>query len=579
MAMKNDWKRLVVSAAALAVLWARFGQVACAADAELILHGGKIVTVDADFSIAEAVAVAEGRIVQAGPSAEVLKLRTPQTEVVDLAGKMVLPGLIDSHVHPTDAAVIEFDHEIPDLATVGDVLEHIRGRAKVVPPGKWIEVHQVFITRLREQRYPSRAELDEAAPEHPVAFMTGPDASLNSLALARCGIDKNFQVSGSGEVERDPATGEPTGVMHGCNRYIKTESSERQPSESERVERLKALFRDYNSVGITTIGDKAASRGAVDRYRQLDATGQLTVRIAVSRLIDTEGKLEAVQDAIREVGSDPLVKGRPRLWIVGIKTFLDGGMLTGSALMRDPWGVSQIYSIRDPQYRGVRFIPQDRLVALVETAVEANLQYTAHAVGDGAVHALLDAYEDVNRRHPVRDTRPSITHSNFMSREAIEQAARLGVVVDIQPAWLYLDGKTLLAHFGYDRLRWFQPLASIFAAGGIAGGGSDHMQKIGPRRSINFYDPFLAMQTAVARVPRGLDKPLHPEEALDRKQMIRFYTANNALLLRREKEIGSLEAGKQADLIVVDTDLLDCPVEAIADTKVLATYLGGKRVP
>lgn len=153
------------------------------------------------------------------------------------------------------------------------------------------------------------------------------------------------------------------------------------------------------------------------------------------------------------------------------------------------------------------------------------------------------------------------------------------MVVDIQPAWLYLDGKTLLAHFGYDRLRWFQPLASIFAAGGIAGGGSDHMQKIGPRRSINFYDPFLAMQTAVARVPRGLDKPLHPEEALDRKQMIRFYTANNALLLRREKEIGSLEAGKQADLIVVDTDLLDCPVEAIADTKVLATYLGGKRVP
>ncbi len=197
--------------------------------------------------------------------------------------------------------------------------------------------------------------------------------------------------------------------------------------------------------------------------------------------------------------------------------------------MRDPWGVSQIYSIRDPQYRGVRFIPQDRLVPLVETAVEANLQFTAHAVGDGAVQALLDAYEDVNRRHPVRDTRPSITHSNFMSREAIDQAARLGVVVDIQPAWLYLDGKTLLAHFGYERLRWFQPLRSIFAAGGIAGGGSDHMQKIGPRRSINFYDPFLAMQTTVARIPRGLGEPLHPEEALDRRQMIRFYTANNAL--------------------------------------------------
>jgi hypothetical protein len=165
-----------------------------------------------------------------------------------------------------------------------------------------------------------------------------------------------------------------------------------------------------------------------------------------------------------------------------------------------------------------------------------------------------------------------------MSRESVERAAQLGVVEDIQPAWLYLDGKTLLAHFGYERLRYFQPLKSIFEAGGVAGGGSDHMQKIGPRRSINFYDPFLAMETTVARIPRGLDKPLHPEEALDRKQMIRFYTANNAFLLRREKEIGSLETGKLADFIIVDTNLLDCPVQAISETKVLATYLGGKRI-
>ncbi len=571
---------VLVWAAISAICALSFSAPARADDADLILHHGRIVTVDPEFTIVEAMAVRDGRIARLGTSADVLKLRGPTTEVVDLGGKMVLPGLIDSHVHPTDASVIEFDHEIPDLKTIGDVLHHIRERARVVEPGKWIEVHQVFITRLAEQRYPTRAELDQAAPGHPVAFMTGPDASLNSLALQRNGIDKNFQVVGSGEVERDPVSGEPTGVMHGCNRYIKTESSEKHPGEEQRIELLKKLFQDYNAVGLTTIGDKAASASAVDRYRHLAETEQLTVRVAVSRLIETDGQLDAVQEAIRKVGSDPLVKGDAMLWIVGIKTFLDGGMLTGSALMREPWGVSQIYSIRDPQYRGVRFIPQERLIPIVETTVEAELQFTAHSVGDGAVQALLDAYEDVNRRHPIRDTRPSITHSNFMSREAVEQAARLGVVVDIQPAWLYLDGKTLLAHFGYDRLRYFQPLKSIFTAGGTAGGGSDHMQKIGARRSINFYDPFLAMQTTVARIPRGLDKPLHPEEALDRKQMIRFYTANNAFLLRREKEIGSLETGKLADFILVDTDLLQCPVEAISETKVLATYwLGGKKLP
>ncbi len=318
-------------AAVIVFCLAGLPEAAQAGDPDLILHNGQIVTVDPDFTIVEALAASEGRIARLGTSADVLKLRGPRTEVIDLAGKMVLPGLIDSHVHPTDASVTEFDHEIPDLKTIADVLAYIRGRAKVVEPGKWIEVHQVFITRLAEQRYPTRAELDQAAPQHPVAFMTGPDASLNSLALERNGIDKNFQVVGTGEVERDPASGEPTGVLHGCNRYIKTESSEKQPGEEQRLERLKQLFKDYNAVGITTIGDKAASASAVDRYRHLAATGQLTVRIAVSRLIETDGRLEAVQDAIRQVGGDPLVKGDSMLWIVGIKTFLDGGMLTGSA--------------------------------------------------------------------------------------------------------------------------------------------------------------------------------------------------------------------------------------------------------
>jgi predicted amidohydrolase YtcJ len=548
------------------------------ATADLILHDGQSVTVDPGFTIVQALAVRGQRVVKVGGNDDVLKLRGPMTTVIDLQGKMVLPGLIDSHAHPADASLTEFDHPIPDMRSIGEVLQHVRERAKVVPAGKWIEIHQVFITRLAEQRYPTRAELDAAAPNNPVAFVTGPDAALNSAALARCGIDKNFEMTGSGEIVRDPASGEPTGVMHGCNRYLKIESFTRQPTEEQRLQRLCELFQDYNSVGLTTVCDRATSPASEGRYRALAASGRLSVRMAMSRLIETDGRMETIQDNIRQVAADPLVHGDARLWIVGIKTFLDGGMLTGSALMLDPWGVSQIYSIRDAQYRGVRFIQQDRLVPLVETTVENNLQFTAHAVGDGAVQSLLDAYEEVNRRHPIRDARPAISHSNFMSRKSVEQAARLGVSLDIQPPWLLLDGKTLVDQFGVERLRYFQPLRSIFAVGGIAGGGSDHMQKIGALRAINFYDPFLAMQTTVARVPRGMAEPLHPEEALNRQQMIQFYTINNAFLLRREHEIGSLEVGKLADFIVIDTDLLHCPVDAIGKTKVLATYLAGSRV-
>src|SRR6185436_19950171 len=171
--------------------------------------------------------------------------------------------------------------------------------------------------------------------------------------------------------------------------------------------------------------------------------------------------------------------------IVGIKTYLDGGMLTGSAYMREPWGVSDIYSIRDPQYRGILKIPQDQLNAIVLATIESGLQFTAHSVGDGAVHNLLDAYAAANKVKPIRPTRPCITHSNFMSREAVEKMIELGVVCDIQPAWLYLDAHTLTNQFGYDRLRYFQPLKTIFEQGAVAGGGSDHMQKIGSLRSIN----------------------------------------------------------------------------------------------
>ena len=156
--------------------------------------------------------------------------------------------------------------------------------------------------------------------------------------------------------------------------------------------------------------------------------------------------------------------------------------------------------------------------------------------------------------------------------------AGLGVVADIQPAWLYLDANVLTKQFGYDRVRYFQPLKSLFEKGAIAGGGSDHMQKIGSLRSINPYNPFLAMATTITRRARWYDGQFHPEECLSREQAIRFYTTNNAYLLFLETETGSLETGKLADLIVLDRDLLTCDAEHIAGTKVLQTYLGGQVV-
>jgi predicted amidohydrolase YtcJ len=246
--------------------------------------------------------------------------------------------------------------------------------------------------------------------------------------------------------------------------------------------------------------------------------------------------------------------------------------------MLRPWGVSRIYSIADPEYRGLLYIQPDKLRAISKLALDNGLQMTAHSVGDGAVHALIDAYAEINKESPVREQRPCITHCNFMSLEAIERMEKLGIVADLQPDWLWLDGQTLLTQFGDDRLEFFQPYKTLFEHHVVVGGGSDHMQKIGSLRSVNPYNPFLGMWITLTRWPRRAEKPLHPEQRLTREEALRLYTINNAFLTFEEQEKGSLEPGKLADFAVLKRDVLACPADAVKDIEVEQTYLGGKLI-
>ena len=545
-----------------------------------IFHNGKIVTVDPQFRIVNAMAIRDGRIVAVGSNADVVKLAGSGTEQVDLGGSTVLPGLIDSHVHAPNASMYEFEGTVPDMESVEDVLAYVSARARTTEPGRWITLSQVFITRLREQRYPTRAELDRAAPKHPVAFRTGPDASLNSIALSMSGIDARFQVP-EGQpcrVERDQR-GAPTGILRNCGRYIRSGSGGTSPTSTDRLSRLRQLLADYNAVGITSIVDANTSQADVELYRTLLDQKTLTTRTFMAYAVDAQAPLEKIEATIREAASHPLHQKSDMLWLRGVKTFMDGGMLTGSAYMRQPWGVSKIYSIDDPNYRGVRFIEPEKLYQIAKLALANDLQFTAHSQGDAAVDAMVEAYERINRDDfPVRDRRPSITHSSFMSPEAIAKMKALGVVANLQPAWLYLDGTTLRQHFGVERLAYFHPYRTLFEQGVTVGGGSDHMQKIGSLRSINPYNPFLAMWTTIVRRPRGSEAALRPEQNLTREQAIRLYTINNAFLTFEETQKGSLEPGKLADFIVLDRDILECPVDEVKDINVEATYLGGARV-
>lgn len=546
---------------------------------DLILFNGHIVTVDSVDSIAEAMSIKGDRIQSLGTNSRILESAGPETRQIDLLGRTVLPGLIDSHTHPLGACLIEYDHPIPDMENITDVLDYITERTQHVPKGEWIVVQQVFITRLEERRYPNRDELDSAAPDHPVVFRTGPDASLNSLALAHFDIHSKTPEPDGTRIEKDPLTGEPTGILRGWSALIRLPGEKRQPSKEDQYARLNALFKDYNSVGLTAVIDRNASVNAMELYTRMKEHGDLTLRIGLSRAVGNRGTAEDMIAQVEAIAKEPLSQ-RSDNWLrtLGVKMFLDGGMLTGSAFMMQPWGVSQIYGIDDPGYRGLRFINQADLYAVIASCVKNNLQFTAHSVGDAAVTALVDAYSEVDQTLPIASIRPNITHCNFLTKETIDRMSLLGISADIQPAWLYLDGKTLSIQFDANRMTRFQPLKTLFTKGVRIGGGSDHMQKIGSFRSINPYNPFLGMWIAITRQSKGLDNPLNPEESLTRMEALRFYTINNAYLMFMEKDIGSLEVDKFADFIILDRNFLTIDIDDLPHIQVQATYISGKPV-
>jgi predicted amidohydrolase YtcJ len=565
-----------------ALLLASVADLAAEEPADFIVHNAKAVTLDAKSSIAEAIAVRGGKITAVGTSADVMRQKGERTRVMDAGGKTLLPGLHDSHVHPTGAALSEAGDPIPNLRSIPEVLGYIKKRAAETPEGKWIVIRYAFPTRLKEARFPTKRELDEAAPRHPVLYHAGPAGIANSMALKVSGVTRDTKSPPAGQVVKDPATGEPTGMLRNAYGVLKgvPGTGDTVSAEKKRAA-VKRLFALYNEQGLTSISDRNAGRGDLDLYLSLRKADELTVRINVARSFASTGSREEIARRFDDLpGKDnrggPTGVGDDWVRIGPIKLFLDGGMLNGSAYMRKPWPRGETYQIAEDDYRGLLFIQPEQLQVICEEGAKRKWAITAHCAGEGAMDVLLDAYEFTNRLTPIRDLRFSITHANFPSALNLERCKRLGVLADIQPAWLYKDTDTLLKVLGPERMRWFQPYKSWMEHTTI-GGGSDHMLRYDPLDSTNPWSPWLGIWVAVTRkYERG--GALEPTEALSREQALRLYTINNAYLGREEKVKGTLETGKLADFIVIDRDVLACQVEEIKDTKVLFTVVGGKVV-
>ncbi|MDQ6678639.1 MAG: amidohydrolase [Acidobacteriota bacterium] len=543
---------------------------------EVIYYNANVIAVSASHPTAEAISIRGGRFGSVGTNAEVLMTAGPDTRKIDLKGQCVVPGIIETHVHPIEAALSEIDGPVPVLHSIAEVKDYIRAQAARLPPERLIFVPKVYSTRLTDHRYPTRYELDESAPNRAAMIDNGYASVLNSVLLKRLGITHDSPQPQNGRLVKD-AKGEPTGLILGAPQLLGKLRAARSYTAQDRLWALEAMLRQYSSVGITSIIDRGEGPEGFRAYQTLHEAGNLRVRSNLTYLIPAQGTPAQVRQEIERI---PFFTGWGDDWLRtgSLKTIIDGGILIGTAYLREPWGLNtQIYGFVDPDYRGVLNVPRENIFEMAKVADELGWQMTSHTTGGGATDLLLDAYEAADKIKPLMGRRFTVTHGNFPNRTAIERAKKLGVVFDIQPDWLYLDGPVIKDVFGPERMKDFQPLRSLFDAGIVVGGGSDHMIRFDPRLATNPYHPFLGMWIAITR--KMIDgNVLNPEQRISRLEALKMWTWNGAYLSFEEKEKGSIEPGKLADFAVISKDFVKCPEDEIKDIETLLTVVGGKEV-
>ena len=541
-----------------------------AADADLILHSGKVVTVDATFSIAEAVAVKNGRVVAVGRTADVLaRERGPKTQVIDLKGQTVLPGLTDAHTHPLGAALSEHNTPFAVLRSFADIRNYVREQAAKTPKGEWIQVPKTFPGRLAEMRMPDRTVLDATA-DHPVFYDASYASSVNSYALKMSGITKDTADPPGSRIVKD-ARGEPNGILVGrASSLIKNAPRPRSFTELEQIDALEQMLKRYSAAGLTSIGDRGTTAEAFALYSVLKKANRLPLRVVMTARLRPE-----------EIERSTWTTGQGDEWLKwgSFKVGLDGGMNAGTAYMREPYGSfgAQLFGIDDRRNRGIINFTPDALLHVMRAAYNKGWQLSAHSQGGGAVDALMTTFETLNTEKPIAPTRSHWIHASFLSRDAIARATKTGVLVDVQPDWLYFDGASLSKVMSAEAMRYFIPLRSLADAGVIFAGGSDHMVGWDKNTAVNAYNPFLGMWIAITR-KTAQGGVIHPEERLTRQDALKMYTVWAAYLQHAERDRGSIEIGKLGDLVVVDRDYLTCPEDDIRTIEPVMTIVGGRLV-
>jgi predicted amidohydrolase YtcJ len=533
--------------------------------ADLVFRHGAVYTVDATRSWAEAAVVAGGRIVFVGSDAEASRWIGPKTRVVDLGGKMLLPAFHDSHVHPISGGIDSLEVDLHGLATPEEVLEKIRAYAAANPGAAWVRGTGWELTTFPDAN-PTKAQLDRVVPDRPAYFdaSDGHSAWVNSKALSIAGVTKATPDPPHGRVERDPATGEPSGAL----REDATELVSRhlpKRTAKDYAAGLAAALKIANAFGLTSLQEANATEEELAAYAAADANGTLTARVVAAIHCDTD---RGVADVPRLAALRQKYRGGKRFRAGAVKIFADGVLETRTAAVLEPY-------VGFGDDRGKLNVEPEAFEALATALDAQGFQIHVHAIGDRGIRATLDALEAARRANGPRDARHHVAHIELFAPADIPRFRGLGVVANFQPLWANGDEyllKLTEPKLGPERSRWLYPIRSLRESGAAVAFGSDW--------DVSSLNPLDGIEVAVThREPsKGPGPAWLAEERIGLPDAIAGYTIGGAYVDFTEKETGSIETGKAADLVVLNRNLFAIPPSQIHETKVLWTLLEGKEV-